>query len=299
MFKPMYCALPFIATLVLTAGSVAAQDTPPMAVYAAASASTFEAMIDKVSQADVVFVGEEHDNGPGHEAELAILTALVGKNARTALSMEMFERDVQLVLDEYLSGAITESAFLQASRPWPNYKTDYRPMVELCREHGLPVVAANAPRRYVNIVSRKGQPALQDLPRMSRSYLTPLPYSMELPKGYDDALNAVLGEAHGGGATSTPTTSQGSAAPAMPSLDNMKQAQALWDSTMADSIVRFTRGHRGVHVMQVNGSMHSDHGFGIVDRLRHAAPRLKIAVVTIRPDAKYPNTDTSDFADLA
>src|SRR3954467_8455063 len=68
--------------------------------------------------------------------------------------MEMFERDVQIVLDEYLSDLITEQHFLASSRPWGNYKTDYRPLVELAKEKHLDVIAANAPRRYVNMVSR-------------------------------------------------------------------------------------------------------------------------------------------------
>ncbi len=33
---------------------------------------------------------------------------------------------------------------------------DYRPMVELCKAAGVPVVCANAPRRYVSIVGKRG-----------------------------------------------------------------------------------------------------------------------------------------------
>ena len=48
----------------------------------------------------------------------------------------------------------------QAARPWPNYKTDYAPLIAFCKAQKIPVLASNAPRRYVNIVSRKGQEAL-------------------------------------------------------------------------------------------------------------------------------------------
>ena len=61
--------------------------------------------------------------------------------------MEMFERDAQIVLDEYLNDLITEKKFLDDSRPWENYKTDYRPLVEFARVNKLNVIAANAPRR--------------------------------------------------------------------------------------------------------------------------------------------------------
>ena len=32
--------------------------------------------------------------------------------------------------NEYLGGFISETSFTLAARPWPSYKTDYRPMVE-------------------------------------------------------------------------------------------------------------------------------------------------------------------------
>ena len=54
--------------------------------------------------------------------------------------------DIQPILDRYLSGAISEAAFLKASRPWPNYAADYRPVVEFAREHHWRVIAANVPR---------------------------------------------------------------------------------------------------------------------------------------------------------
>ena len=85
----------------------------------------------------------------------------------------------------------------------------------------------------------------------------------------------------------------------MPSPENMKQAQALWDETMADSIVRALKERRGWKVMQVNGAGHSDSRFGIVDRLRKMRPRLKVAVVSILPDTAYPNPDEAKLKGLA
>ena len=46
----------------------------------------------------------------------------------------MFETDVQPVITEYLAGAIRVQDFLMDSRPWPNYSSDYGPMVELMRQ---------------------------------------------------------------------------------------------------------------------------------------------------------------------
>jgi hypothetical protein len=61
------------------------------------------------------------------------------------VAMEMFERDVQGVLDQYLAGTITEEQFLKASRPWPRFATDYRPLVEFARAHKLDCPCCGAP----------------------------------------------------------------------------------------------------------------------------------------------------------
>ncbi|MCW3095389.1 MAG: putative iron-regulated protein [Chthonomonadaceae bacterium] len=270
-----------------TASPAQKQIPPPPPVYQLYSNGaqvTLEAAVKELADADVVFFGEQHDDRNAHGLELALLERLYAQNPHLMLSLEMFERDVQGVVDEYLDGYITETHFLQSSRPWPNYKEDYRPLIEFCKEHKLPVVAANAPRRYVNIVSRKGQTALLELPKASRVYLAPLPYSMTIPPEYDRQLTEIFGAAHDTANSKPAPTPQ----PGMPDPALLKQAQGLWDSTMADSIARAARANRGRQILQVNGAMHSDNMFGIAARLHALNPRLRIKIVTVRPDAAYP-----------
>jgi uncharacterized iron-regulated protein len=277
--------LPVLAAVCLLAfwpTAVAAQELPLHAIYSGREQRSFVQMVSEIAKADVVFIGEDHDHAAGHALELAILKALHETEPRLALSLEMFERDVQGVVDEYLGGYITETHFLQSSRPWPNYKTDYRPLVEFCKERKLPVVAANAPRRYVNIVGRAGQQALSALPKSSRELLPRLPFHMDLPAGYDKMLSDLFGGQHG----------QGQPAANMPSTERMKEAQALWDAAMADAILSFRKSHRGAKVLQINGAGHSDSGWGIVDRLRKADRRLKIAIVSIKVDAAHLSLPT-------
>src|SRR5512136_710582 len=104
---------------------------------------SFDALIDF----DVIFVGEIHDSRFAHEAELTLLTGLSERDPNLVLALEMFERDVQDILDAYLKGGISEDQFLEQSRPWPNYQDDYRPLIELAKTRGIPVIAANVPRR--------------------------------------------------------------------------------------------------------------------------------------------------------
>ena len=66
--------------------------------------------------------------------------------SRLVLSMEMFEKDNQEKVNDYLAGKITEEEFIKTSRPWPRYITDYKPMIEFAKAHKIPVIASNIPR---------------------------------------------------------------------------------------------------------------------------------------------------------
>ena len=99
------------------------------------------ALVNDLADRDVVFLGEEHDNTAGHQMQLQIVRALHKKRPDLVVSMEMFERDVQGILGDYLRGSIDEDAFLKHSRPWGNYKKHYRAVVEYAKANGLDVIA--------------------------------------------------------------------------------------------------------------------------------------------------------------
>lgn len=82
------------------------------------------------------------------------------QNKDMILSMEMFERDVQSVMDKYLNDEITETEFINNSRPWENYQTDYKPLVEFAKEKDMYVLASNIPRRIANQYTKVGDLAL-------------------------------------------------------------------------------------------------------------------------------------------
>ena len=86
----------------------------------------FEGMLADLTRADVIFVGEQHDDANTHRLELAILEGLMRRHVPLVIAMEMFERDVQPVLDQYLAGTITEEQFLKDARPWPRYPRSRR-----------------------------------------------------------------------------------------------------------------------------------------------------------------------------
>jgi uncharacterized iron-regulated protein len=276
-------------------------------------ADLFKAMDDT----DALLVGESHDDAVGHGVEAEILSraaertgAVGGGSARgrpVVLSLEMFERDVQYILDEYLAGLITEDQFKKSARPWERYDTDYRPMVEFARAHGLPVVAANAPRRYVNRVSRLGPSALDPLPATAKAFLPPLPYPGP-SEPYTAKWNALMAEmmaqmrARADSAAGAPPDSASAPPPAAPmpgavpppaalpqvpprdhGVGNALHAQALWDAAMGHAVAAALDEHPGALVVHYVGSFHVEGGTGIPERIRDYRPRTRILVVFLQP----------------
>src|SRR5690606_26718993 len=87
------------------------------------AAATMDELVEAVKDAEVVFVGESHDDLTAHELELLLLQKMA-QLGPVQLSLEMFETDVQMVLEEYLRGQISEEHLLKSGRAWNNYKTD-------------------------------------------------------------------------------------------------------------------------------------------------------------------------------
>jgi uncharacterized iron-regulated protein len=256
--------------------------------------ATMEDIVRSIGGKRVVFVGETHDDPTGHMLELELLKrttetyaakAPAGGEARpVALSLEFFERDVQLPLDEYLAGVIPESSFRADTRPWARYQTDYRPLVEFAKEHDLPVIAANAPRRYVSMVTRRGRESLNALSPQSLAYLPPLPYGKASPayRAKWIASIAEVMEQEGkkcGVAVADAPAPMGS----HQGMGNQLDGQVLWDVTMAHSISRFLTAYPAALVLHMVGGFHVERGTGIPEQLKTYMPDVSTMVVSLRP----------------
>jgi uncharacterized iron-regulated protein len=268
---------------------------PPYRIFRSTGApASLIDVISAMAETDVVFIGETHNDPVAHFLEAELLRqahARYGKNAdeksrrSVALSLEMFERDVQTVMNEYLAGLIPERQFLLCSRPWENYATDYRPMIEYCRENKLPVIAANAPRRYVNMVFRAGRGALMNLSDTGKSWIAPLPYGAA-SAGYSEKFGQLMGEM-----PKSPMTSGANHPPAMTqsAVSSQLDAQSLWDATMAHSIVEALNKTPNSLVLQVNGKFHSEERMGIPDHVPAYRKGARMMTVTILPGEGFPN----------
>jgi len=100
---------------------------------------SLDALLDRLAREEVVFFGETHLDETTHRLELAVYEGLIERtDGKVVLAMEMFERDTQPVVDQYLKGEIDEMHFMHRARAWSNYRTGYRALIETAKKHGLP-----------------------------------------------------------------------------------------------------------------------------------------------------------------
>lgn len=216
----------------------------------------YSKMLKSMSVADVVLFGEFHNNPISHWLQLETTKDLFQKR-KIKLAAEMFEADNQDALNKYVSGNINQKAFDTLARLWPNYKTDYAPLVNFAKENKLEFIAANIPRRYASLVSKKGFEGLDTLTSVEKSWIAPLPieYDAELP-GYKKMIEMMGG--HGG--------------------VNLPKAQASKDATMAYFILKNYK--QNDLIIHYNGAYHSDNYEGILWYLKRKEPNLKYVTIT-------------------
>lgn len=220
----------------------------------------YEKMLEEAAGADVVLFGELHNNPISHWLQLELTGDLYNLKAdRLVLGAEMFEADNQLIMDEFLSGLISESKFEDEARLWKNYATDYKPLVKVAKEHGLRFIATNVPRRYASTVYGQGAAFLDSLSDEAKSYMAPLPLE------YDTMLNCYYQLIHG-----PEMQGHGSI--------NLADAQAIKDATMAHFILEnWEPGKLFVHY---NGAYHSDDFESMNWFLKRSRPDLKIVTIS-------------------
>ena len=222
--------------------------------------SDFNDLVKACNDADIVLFGELHNSSIAHWLQLELTKALHEKKGdKLVLGAEMFEADNQLLIDEYLSGAISEKSFEREARLWPNYSTDYKPLMSIAQEQKLRFIATNIPRRYASKVAKEGLSSLDGLSSEAKSYIAPLPVEVDstLP-GYNALLSMGMGP-HGSG-------------------ENFMNAQAIKDATMAHFISENLGKNQTF--MHYNGAYHSNNFEGISWYLKNKNPNLKIVTIS-------------------
>lgn len=236
-----------------------------------------EKLVKELAEYDIVFFGENHNSSINHWLQLKITEALFHKkNGQLILGAEMFERDNQSQLNQYLNGKFDAKTFKDSARLWNNYATDYKPLVDFARDKKLKFVATNIPRKYASQTAKEGLESLSKLSDKEKNYIAQLPISVTLETpGYPE-MKTMMGE-HAEGTK----------------VMNFISAQAVKDATMAESILKNVEP--GKIFMHYNGNFHTKEFGGIYWYIRQKNPNLKMAVISVfefeDPELKIPEKE--------
>ncbi len=254
---------PLIIILLFSFSSLFAQVGKPYQFYNKKGKSLhFEKVAEELANYDIVLFGEHHNNSINHWLQLQLTQSLYAKKKQNlVLGAEMFERDNQSQLNDYLSGKLDEKILKDSMRLWNNFNTDYKPLVDFAKTNKLSFIATNIPRRYASIVAKKGLDSLNTVTEKEKNWMMKLPVEVTLDTpGYPEMME-MMGD-HAG-----------------PNAMNFVAAQAVKDATMAESILKHWK--QGQLLLHYHGDYHSKQYGGIYWYLKKANPNLKIAVISV------------------
>ena len=221
---------------------------------------SFQKMMTKVSQNQVVLFGEFHDNPISHWLELHVLMELNKKAAgpKLAVGFEMFELHQVKALNDYIANK-SYKTLKDSTELWTNFKTDYKPVLDSAIAQGNTPFAANVTRKYASLVFKKGVGALDTLTAEQKKMMAPLPFPFDSTLTQYVELIQMGKEMHASGI-------------------NFAYAQAIKDATMAHSIVQHVK--KGELVYFLNGAFHSDFHQGIMWYVQQYAPGTTVGTIT-------------------
>ncbi|MEZ8305966.1 ChaN family lipoprotein [Vibrio splendidus] len=235
-------------------------------------ALSLNALPKQLIDADVVLIGEWHTHSAIHRFQTDFLKARRNATSNIALSMEQFTREHQDTLNQYLNDEIGEQVLMSQAAAWPNYESDYRALVEFAKTNNVDIIAANAPKPFVQCIGRKGLSYLDQLTTEQRQWI-----ASEVDTGDSPYKEKFMASMHHG----TPEQTEKQFA-----------AQVTWDETMAESIVDYLASNPGQQVIHVAGKFHTEDGLGTAASILRRNPDLKIAIIS---PVEAISSDSSDY----
>lgn len=241
-------------------------------------------ILGRAAQAQVLLLGESHDNADHHRWELQTVAALAALRPKLVLGFEMFPRRVQGALDRWVAGELSEADFLKAadwSVVWGYESAFYLPLFHFARLNRIPMLALNVERDFVRMVGAKGFAAV---PAEKRE-------GVIAPAAASEAYLGRLFKSY----TQHPDKKDPAPARTDPEFQRFVEAQLVWDRAMAQALADAAARTPDALIVGVMGSQHIAHGDGVPHQLD--ALGIKRIASLLPWDT---NTDCSDFsADLA
>jgi uncharacterized iron-regulated protein len=201
--------------------------------------TSFMNMMDEISSARAIYIGESHENVAHHQTQLDVIRSLhEKKDLPMAIGLEMIKKEDQASLDAWISGKMKEEDFIPIFlRNWGFNWLFYREIFIYAREHEIPLVALNVPKNITKKVGEQGFASLTD------EELAQLPpgVTCELNQQYMDHLAEIF--QYKGKRDR--------------SFEYFCEAQVLWDQSMAWYLAQYMKNNSDRTIVVLAGSIHA------------------------------------------
>jgi uncharacterized iron-regulated protein len=209
-----------------------------------------------VEQAEVIYVGETHDDPVDHQRELDLVRGLLKRRVKFAIGWEMFDTTQQAAMDAWASHAISLARMLAETdfqKRWGIYSPVYQQILRMAGKAGVLNLALNAPPELPHKVARG-----ESLTAEERAMI-PVGFTAT-EAGYRNFVAMMGGH------------------PGMNEADlrHFFAAQNIWDQTMASRILEFKARNPKILLVVLTGRGHLSNGLGIPFYVRQKAALKQI-----------------------
>jgi uncharacterized iron-regulated protein len=275
--------LPILLITLLLAGCATPPSAPPDPLIGqivegrSATQLDRETLFARMLDADVVYLGEIHDN-PHHQArQRDAVEALLAAGKAPTLAIEFFGSEQTGWLMDYAqpkaqgkmarSGPVSER-ILRRRVGWDGEGDDrwerYGPLLEIARDNRLPMLGIDLPPALRLRLQRVGRDGLSPVE------LAQLPPGSPDPEAYALVMNARLGQAHCGYGTPE-------------SVARLYDTWLARNDAMAAGIVAALEDSDHHPVVVIVGAGHVEHGQSVVRRVAELRPDTRQLVIGLRP----------------
>ena len=262
--------LALLAPLTAIVGGCSSSPDPtslPMYDGARGDRLVWNDLVARSLDAEVVMIGEEHDDPNAHALQAALVADLLALDERTALSLEMLERDEQSLVDAWLADEIdaTELVKRTGSGSWYDWDAFYQPVLDAAKRSGSPVIAANAPREFVRRARLEGYDELRKSTD-EELLLFDLPETLD-QGGYWERFRSTMREFRGDEVDEA-------------AIRRTFSSQMVWDATMGASVARALEREDVDRVIHLLGRFHGDFEGGTVREVKRLRPGTRVLVIS-------------------
>lgn len=218
-----------------------------------------ETLLARITGADVVYLGEKHDNTHSHNVQLKVIKNLLKTGRNVSIGFELFRKSHQPLLDQWSRNDLSLDQLrqkLKSSGHNPKLVDYYGDILDFARKKNLPLVGLKPSRKSVR--------------RLVNHSRADTGASGQAPNADDDPQRKFLRKLF----REHPSTGHG--------FRRFVRVQQFWERKMAGNIHRsLSNSDQPGTMVVLTGNLHVLYDFGIPEKLSNLDDWVQLTILTL------------------